>query len=181
MGNQNSSISLKDQRRFSVTALSITNSTRTILTLTPNAYPATNYTARRADGAPVDYVQDPETGNFLLRVPYDDDLTFNFTIVLRQEDAAVDTNIKGLTFLVASSTRELDSLVTRELHADPNLHKNNPNVSFIGDFTTGGTASVQFPWAWKWKPPRPTEDRGGGWRSCCSVRIHVCAFSQAFN
>jgi Arf-GAP/SH3 domain/ANK repeat/PH domain-containing protein len=80
----------------------------------------------------------------------------------------VDTTIKGLTFLFAPTSRELDNLVTRELHADPNLHKNNPNVSFIGDSTTGGSPSVQFTWAWKWKPPRPTEDRGGGWRTCCS-------------
>jgi len=55
----------------------------------------------------------------------------------------------------------------REFHSDPNLHK-NPNVELVGDFTTGGSASVQFSWSWKWRPPKPTEDRGGGWRTSCS-------------
>ncbi|KAF2429899.1 ArfGap-domain-containing protein [Tothia fuscella] len=168
MGNQSSSISLKDQQRFSVTGLTVTTSSRTILTISPNAYPATNFTVRRPDNAPVEYIQDLESGAFLLKLPNDEELTFNFTIVLRQGEGPSETQINGLTFLVAGRTRELDALITRELHADPNLHKNNPNVSFIGDFTTGGSPSVQFPWAWKWKPPRPSEDRGGGWRTCCS-------------
>jgi Arf-GAP with SH3 domain, ANK repeat and PH domain-containing protein len=57
--------------------------------------------------------------------------------------------------------------VTREFHADPNLHKNS-NVELVGDFSTGGSASVTFEWSWKWKPPKSAEDRGGGWRNCCS-------------
>lgn len=58
--------------------------------------------------------------------------------------------------------------MTREFHADPNLHKNS-NVELVGDFSTGGSPSVSFEWSWKWKPPRPIEDRGGGWRNTCSV------------
>jgi len=79
----------------------------------------------------------------------------------------LDTVINGLTFVFASNSKELDNLVTREFHANPNLHK-DPHVELVGDYTTGGSASVQFQWTWKWKPPKPTEDRGGGWRTSCS-------------
>lgn len=27
---------------------------------------------------------------------------------------------------------------------------------------------MQFDWTWKWKPPKAHEDKGGGWRNCCS-------------
>lgn len=90
---------------------------------------------------------------------------------LAQGDSLVqmaDTNITGLTFAYASNSREVDNLVTREFHADPNLHKNN-NVDLVGDYSTSGNASVTFEWTWKWKPPKPAEDRGGGWRNSCSV------------
>lgn len=55
----------------------------------------------------------------------------------------------------------------REFHADPNLHKNS-NVELVGDYSTGGSPSVRFDWSWKWRPPKTTEDRGGGWRNTCS-------------
>lgn len=79
----------------------------------------------------------------------------------------VDTQINGLTHVHAPTLREVETLVTREFHADPNLHK-NPNVELIGDFTTGGSPTVTFDWSWKWKPPRAGEDPGGGWRNTCS-------------
>ena len=79
----------------------------------------------------------------------------------------MDTVINGLTFAFSSSSRDLDNLVTREFHADPNLHK-NPNVALVGDITTGGSQSVQFDWTWKWRPPKSIEDKGGGWRNICS-------------
>lgn len=111
-------------------------------------------------------------------------MTFNFTCVLRQAYAAptniigdhvvaptavpaVDTQLTGLTYIFASNPREIEQLVTREFHADPNLHK-NPNVTLVGDYTTGGVPSVQFQWTWKWQPPKQSEDRGGGWRNTCS-------------
>ena len=75
----------------------------------------------------------------------------------------IDTFINGLTFVFASSSRELDNLVTREFHANPNLHK-NPQVELVGDYTTGGSSSVSFQWAWKFTPPKTNECRGGGWR-----------------
>lgn len=114
--------------------------------------------------------------SFLLRLSNEDDLIFNFTFVQRQIVSAstetsipIDTTVNGLTFLFAPTEKELDNLVTKELQADPNFHKTNPNVQFIGDYNTGGNASVQYQWTWKWKPPRTTEDRGSGWRNCCSV------------
>ena len=79
----------------------------------------------------------------------------------------IDTFINGLTFAFASNNKDLDNLVTREFHADPNLHK-NANVELVGDFSTGGSPSAKFEWSWKWRPPKTTEDRGGGWRNACS-------------
>lgn len=81
--------------------------------------------------------------------------------------AAVDTVINGLTFVQASNLREVENLLTREFHADPNLHKNS-NVELVGDFSTGGSPSVTFDWSWRWKPPKNLEDKGGGWRNSCS-------------
>jgi hypothetical protein len=133
--------------------------------------------------------QDPDgTGaasmpNFLLKLSSDDELIFTFTFVMRQEyqvpttsqslpdpqPTTMDTNISGLTFVYASTPREVENLVTREFHADPNLHK-NANVELVGDYNTSGSPSVSFEWTWKWKPPRNIEDKGGGWRNSCSVR-----------
>ncbi|KAL0257916.1 hypothetical protein SLS55_007084 [Diplodia seriata] len=181
---------LRDQNRFSIAALNVTNSrNRVLLNVTPNAFPASRYNAKRefGDDSVVEYVQDPETSptappSFLIRLSNDDELTFNFTFVVRQSQAfqaannpaipvstlaPVDTVINGLTFLFAGSSRELENLVTREFHADPNLHK-NPNVELVGDYSTMGNQSVQFQWSWKWRPPRMLEDRGGGWRNSCS-------------
>jgi len=80
----------------------------------------------------------------------------------------IDTSISGLTYVYASNLKEVENLVTREFHADPNLHR-NANVALVGDYSTGGSPSVSFEWTWKWKPPKPTEDKGGGWRNSCSV------------
>ncbi|KMU81534.1 arf GAP protein [Coccidioides immitis RMSCC 3703] len=41
-------------------------------------------------------------------------------------------------------------------------------VLHVGTFSTEGSPSIQFDWSWKWKPPKRAEDRGGGWRNCCS-------------
>ncbi|KAF1950665.1 ARF GTPase-like protein activator [Byssothecium circinans] len=184
---------LRDQNRFFIAALNITNNrNRTLLNITPNAFPATRYSAKRelGDDSVIEYVQDPESAStsgpppFLIRLSNDEELTFNFTFILRQAQALpsiynvnsvspiaptglVDTVINGLTFVFASNSRELDNLVTREFHANPNLHK-DPHVELVGDYSTTGSPSVQFHWTWKWKPPKANEDRGGGWRTSCS-------------
>ncbi len=49
-----------------------------------------------------------------------------------------NTHVNGLTYVYASTPREVENLVTREFHADPNLHKNS-NVELVGDFSTGGS------------------------------------------
>lgn len=120
--------------------------------------------------------------SFLLRFSNADELNFNFTFVVRQQTlvngaaangagapitTTADSQIAGLTYIFASSPKEVENLVVREFHADPNLHK-NPNVQLVGDYTTGGSPSVQCSWSWKWRPPKPTEDKGGGWRNSCS-------------
>ncbi|RDW93239.1 putative ARF GTPase activator (Csx2) [Aspergillus mulundensis] len=182
----------KDQNKLTIASVTISNSRRVLLNLVPNAFPATRYNARRdlGDDALVEYIQDPDsppsapTPSFLLRLNNDDELIFKFTFVLRQTQTGnvtnstvngvsttlpevADTILTGLTFAHAPNSKELDNLVTREFHANPNL-QNNSNVQLVGDFSTGGSPSVQFDWTWKWKPPKGTEDKGGGWRNSCS-------------
>lgn len=195
-----------------IAGLTITNSrNRTLIHISPNAFPAARYSAKRdiGDDSPIDYIQvrpcrkspcerrltedveqDPDSTlagaspSFILRLSNEEELNFNFTCVLRQQTVttglpetgvapkttSVDTQVVGLTYIFASNARELDQLVTREFHADPNLHK-NPNVQLVGDYSTSGVPSVQFDWTWRWKPPKLTEDRGGGWRNTCSVSV----------
>ncbi|KAI9370501.1 hypothetical protein BJX61DRAFT_88459 [Aspergillus egyptiacus] len=182
----------KDQNKLTIASVTISNSRRVLLNIVPNAFPATRYNAKRdpGDDTPIEYIQDPDSPasapapTFLLRLTNDDDLIFKFTFILRQTQTGnitnstlngvstslpevADTVLTGLTFAHASNSKELDNLVTREFHANPNL-QNNSNVQLVGDFSTGGSPSVQFDWSWKWKPPKPTEDRGGGWRNSCS-------------
>ena len=133
----------------------------------------------RSTDIDAEFTQDPEpsspsaTPNFIIKLNNDEELTFNFTFVIRQTqqeatNTLVDTVLNGLTYVSASTAKEVETLVTREFHADPNLHK-NANVQLVGDYSTGGSSSVSFEWSWKWRPPKPVEDRGGGWRNSCSV------------
>ncbi|KAL4971577.1 hypothetical protein BDW66DRAFT_21713 [Aspergillus desertorum] len=183
---------LKDQNKLTIASATISNSRRVLLNLVPNGFPATRYNARRdlGDDTLVEYIQDPDSPpsapspSFLLRLNNDDELIFKFTFILRQTQAGnvtnstingvastlpevADTILTGLTFAHAPNSKELDNLVTREFHANPNL-QNNSNVQLVGDFSTGGSPSVQFDWTWKWKPPKIPEDKGGGWRNSCS-------------
>ncbi|KAF2149843.1 ArfGap-domain-containing protein [Myriangium duriaei CBS 260.36] len=184
---------LRDQQRFSISSLVVSNARgRTLLRVSPNSYPASRYVVRKdiGDDSPIDYVQDPDSNlsggppAFLLRLPSDEDLTLQFNCNIRQaapsaaptlddphggatSSPSADTSIAGLTFVFASTAKEIDQLMTREFHADPNIHK-NPNVSLVGDFTTGGSPVVQLSYLWKWKPPKIGEDAGGGWRTTCS-------------
>ncbi|KAM0345114.1 hypothetical protein ACHAPU_006749 [Fusarium lateritium] len=199
---------LRDQNRLSISSLVVTNPRkRTSINVTPNGYPATRISAQKplSDTSPIEFVQDPDTSNpssvpnFLVKLSNDDELIFSFTFVMRQahlaqavlsSDAAstpIDTSISGLTYVYASNLKEVENLVTREFHADPNLHK-NANVALVGDYSTGGSPSVSFEWTWKWKPPKPTEDKGGGWRNSCSFveydprahRLHTLASFSYF-
>jgi Arf-GAP/SH3 domain/ANK repeat/PH domain-containing protein len=131
-------------------------------------------------------VQDPEPSspnapNFIVKLNNDEELTFKFTFVIRQTQQIVpvaggqetrtnivDTVVNGLTYVSASTAKDVETLVTREFHANPNLHK-TANVQLVGDYSTGGSPSVTFEWSWKWKPPKAAEDKGGGWRNECSV------------
>ena len=113
-----------------------------------------------------------------MRLNNSEDLYFQFTIIIRQsytasgnlvnsEEGGTDTQISGLTYVFAPTQKELENLIVREFHSDPNLHK-NPNVELVGDYNTAGRPSAQFTWSWKWRPPKVPEDRGGGWRTKCS-------------
>ena len=128
----------------------------------------------------------------LLKLSNTEELIFNFTCVIRQTEVLDDgsnnqekvvkddTTISGLTFLFASQASDLENLVTKEFHANPNLHK-NPNVELVGDCSTNGNPSVQFQWSWKWKPPKQSEDRGGGWQNMCSVSYSTLLLQTAYN
>ncbi|RMZ81979.1 hypothetical protein DV737_g2284, partial [Chaetothyriales sp. CBS 132003] len=175
------SLYIKDQSRLTISSLIVSNGRGTVLLYaTPNAYPASRFVAKReaGDDTPVSYVQDPDATGllFIPRLDLDDELDFRFAFVARQAAGAAataelptDTSITGLTFAYASNAKELDTLVTREFHADPNLHKNS-NVQLIGDLATAGAPSVDFEWTWRWKPANQSlvPDRGGGWRNSCS-------------
>jgi len=184
--NSSDPLYLKDQARFSITTLTISNGRkRVVLNIASNAYPATRLTARKdlGDETPIQFIQDPEAQvpSFLVRLDLEDELDFRFKFVSRQVSvttttsapaapqgtAAADTAITGLTFAYASNAKELDTLITREFHADPNLHKNS-NVHLVGDYATNGHSAIEYEWSWKWRPPRSSEDRGGGWRNNCS-------------
>ncbi|KMU92303.1 centaurin-beta-2 [Coccidioides immitis H538.4] len=183
---------LKDQTKLTIASLTITNYRgHAILHIGPNGFPATRVTAKRdtGDDTPIEFVLDPDSTttsqpSFLLRLSNEDELTFKFSFIIRQTQIppvttstingvastlpeAIDTTLKGVTFAHASNSKELDNLITREFHANPNL-QNNSNVQHVGTFSTEGSPSIQFDWSWKWKPPKRAEDRGGGWRNCCS-------------
>ncbi|KAK6343925.1 hypothetical protein TWF696_007578 [Orbilia brochopaga] len=169
---------MRDQTRLTVSSLTISNAKKKpILSISPNAFPSTRAIAKRetGDDALVEYVQDPlpnsSNPGILLKLVNEDELNFEFTFVARQRrdeaGVAVDTNISGLTFILSSNQQELDNLVTREFHADPNLHK-HANVDFLGDYSTSGTPSVQFTWSWKWRPPKGSAERASGYRNTCA-------------
>ncbi|KAL2154774.1 hypothetical protein VTH82DRAFT_3450 [Thermothelomyces myriococcoides] len=187
--DEGAALYLKDQNRFTLSSVVIANpKRRTAINVVPNAFPATRVTPSRSTGDlnPVEFVLDPDPPghgagpSFLLKLANDDELVFTFSFIIRRSQSVVhnpasgidsvtpiDTQINGLTFVFASTPREVENLVTREFHADPNLHK-NANVALVGSYSTEGSPSVTFDWTWRWKPPKHTEDRGGGWRTSCS-------------
>ncbi|KAK3372465.1 hypothetical protein B0H63DRAFT_527307 [Podospora didyma] len=206
---EGASLYLRDQNRLSISSVAIISPRkRMTINIVPNAYPATRVSASRSlgDHAPIEFVQDTEPASpnsppgFLLKLPNDDELVFTFTFIIRQAHPLVqgasggqesatstDTQINGLTFVYASTPREVENLVTREFHADPNLHKNS-NVELVGLYSTEGSPSVTFEWTWRWKPPKNSEDKGGGWRNSCSFveydqrahRLHTLASFSFF-
>ena len=124
-------------------------------------------------------MQDPDppaqSSGILLKVVNENELYFNFTFNVRQRQddttlTPVDTTIAGLTFVFARNLKEVDNLVTREFHADPNLHK-NASVHLVGDIATGGSPAVTFTWTWKWQAPPGADEKCSGYRSTCSVCI----------
>ena len=175
---------------MSVTSVKITTERgRLLYTITPNAFPATRYNVRRdeEDGL-TEYVQDPETSSVLLRLSNEEGILFYFTFAMRQTQSThattaaepmrpissviTDTTIQSLTFISASTPKELDSLVTREFNVNPNIHKHSA-VDLVGDYSTAGNPVESFDWSWKWKPPKQDRDRGNGWRNTCSVRMEI--------
>ncbi|KAI5795184.1 hypothetical protein EDC01DRAFT_654432 [Geopyxis carbonaria] len=187
---------LRDQWRLSIASIEATNAQgRILLRITPNSFPSTKVLAKKeaGDEGLVEFVQDPDPNSLtplLLKLPNEDELHIKFTFMTRRREeaagtASVDTLINGLTFINASNTRDLENLVTREFHADPNLHK-NPNVNLIGDRGTGGSSAVQFEYNWRWRPPQGGGERANGWRNTCSFveydqRAHKLATLAQFS
>ncbi|SPQ18255.1 7eaa63cf-f420-4bf7-b4f6-c3eac677258e [Thermothielavioides terrestris] len=153
--DEGAALYLRDQNRLSISSAVVTSpKRRTSLNIVPNAFPATRVSASRASGdtTPIDFVLDSEHTSpgagpvFLLKLTNDDDLVFTFSFVIRRSQhvvqnpaggveavAPVDTQINGLTFVFAPTARDVENLVTREFHADPNLHK-NANVSLFVEY-----------------------------------------------
>jgi Arf-GAP/SH3 domain/ANK repeat/PH domain-containing protein len=209
--DEGGAVFLRDQNRFTISSLSITNpKKRSTITITPNAFPATRVSASRplGDNGPIEFVQDTELAasgaapGFMLKLSNDDELVFRFDFIIRQSRQSaqpptlgttptdgtpppVDASIGGLTFVHGSTSKEVDNLVTREFHANPNLHK-NPQVELVGDYSTGGSPSVTFEWTWKWKPPKALDEKSGGWRNSCSfveydARVHKLLTLASFS
>ncbi|KAI5295142.1 hypothetical protein KEM52_002255, partial [Ascosphaera acerosa] len=160
------------------------------VTLTNDDFPPSNIRASKpaTSDALLEYVQDPESDacppRFLLTLDSSRELIFAFTFTVKQAESstaplqtvngvtgpvsqAADASLTGLTFAHASNARELDNLITREFHANPNLQKNS-NVQFIGDIAMTGWSSQLFQWSWKWTPPKAVDDKTRGWRNACS-------------
>lgn len=172
------SLYLRDQYRLSLASLHITNGRgRLIVKIVPNAFPSSRVLAKKdpGDDGLVEYVQDPDPNpqgpTLLLKLTNEDELNFKFTFNMRRREdgpVPIETAVNGLTFVVAPNQRVLESLVTREFHADPNLHK-NPNVNLVGDFSTDGSSAIQFHWNWTWRPPYGGGDGVNlGWKNTCS-------------
>jgi hypothetical protein len=116
----------------------------------PHAYVALMEAQQTYALLTVDYAFDPKT-----------DVSDHYRAGIVEQGAASAGHVVGIL-------TEERANAAYESELDPNLHKNN-NVDLVGDYSTSGNASVTFEWTWKWKPPKPAEDRGGGWRNSCSV------------
>lgn len=104
----------------------------------------------RTDHRPNEYVQDPETGDLLLKVPYLPSITFKFHLDAPKPAESEGATISGLTFASAFSSRELSDLI------EGKVKPAEDSVAFLGDFR--GPTQAEFVWVWE-----PLGDRLGGW------------------
>ena len=191
MGNLSSheqdegSLFLSDPGRFSVSHLHIHNSQGKTLYIIQVDGSRVSVSRAPGDVNPPAFILDPDISQnttavplFLLRLASEDELHFSFTLRLSQHassaprDASLtgpqaahpNTGISGLTYMFGHDRKELDHLINREFHANPNLHKNS-NVELLGDYNTAGQLDSPIQWTWVWKPPRLHEMPPSGWRT----------------
>ncbi|OLL23212.1 Protein csx2 [Neolecta irregularis DAH-3] len=109
----------------------------------------------------VPFVSDPDSaGHFILRIPYDEELYFTFTL-------QIPGNVNGLTHINSSSRKDIDRMLSVDFGWDQNL-QNHRNVTLIGDYHD--QKDVEY--VWKWRAPREMEEKYHGWRNtCCFVEF----------
>lgn len=103
---------------------------------------------------------DPD-GNtpLLLKVPYAQNIVFHFKFTVT---VSVKNPVSNLTFVSASSVKQLDSFITTELFHNPNI-QNEDNVVVLGDFSPKSDNDVQLidhEFSWNWKKPSTKSDFG---------------------
>lgn len=121
--------------------------------------------ARRGDGRPLAFIQDPETDAMVLSVSYLPSIMFKFRLNIKL--GPQQPGVSNLTFVTASSFQELESFMSTELLQNPNI-QDEDNVVFLGDFSSHNyvvPTIVQRDFCWNWEPH---VERIGGWP------IHFC-------
>ncbi|PRT56987.1 Protein csx2 [Wickerhamiella sorbophila] len=120
-----------------------------------------NLTISRPNGRPIEYVQDPESQQLVVRVPYAPSITFRFKVSML---ATSNLGVNSLTFITADKRRQLEGFIDSELLNNPNI-QNEENVVLLGDFCSDGDAPrvYQKDFVWTWTPSANDAERPGGW------------------
>lgn len=115
----------------------------------------------RPNSRPIEYVQDPESQQLVVRVPYASSITFRFKVSML---ATSNLGVNSLTFITADKRRQLDAFIDSELLNNPNI-QNEENVVLLGDFCSDGDAPsvYQKDFVWTWTPSANEASRPGGW------------------
>lgn len=154
MGIGSSTLQLRHPARFSISNLSITNYPSDGDCVAIPAALNIRYSDETADftnnlGKPTEFVVDPDHNDFLLKIPYSDVIQFKFRL-------RIVPPVDSVTFISASSTKQLETFLSTELFHNPNI-QNEDNVALLGDIKVTaeggpGPRNVDFVWTWKADP-----------------------------
>lgn len=154
MGIGSSTLQLRNPARFSISNLSITNAPSDGDCVATTAALNIRYSDETAEftnnlGKPTEFVVDPDHNDFLLKIPYSDVIQFKFRL-------RIVPPVDSVTFISASSTKQLETFLSTELFHNPNI-QNEDNVALLGDIKVTaeggpGPRNVDFTWTWKADP-----------------------------
>ncbi|ODV91640.1 hypothetical protein CANCADRAFT_16356, partial [Tortispora caseinolytica NRRL Y-17796] len=166
--NDPAAVYMANEPRLRLDLINVISGTDTILSIETNdSSPATMVTAKReAKYGLVEFVQDVDAHGvapLLLKVYKGGPLKMQFHFTISQIDGA-DTSLSGLTFIHASSVKDIDNIVNRDFRQNPNMHT-YPNARLLGDYSTNGQPSFKFIWEWTWTPYTTINTRYHGWRN----------------